>query len=79
MRGLTGDEVHLSERLTELKDGAGTHSPSLLTLREQVPELPIAVDACFISNPYATQLFLDYLQRELLDTGALGDVLGSNA
>jgi len=75
MRALQGNEAVLAERLADLKHRSGSHSPSLLTLREQLPELPIAVDACFISNPYATRLFLDYLQRELLDTGAIRDVL----
>jgi len=76
-RELSADEAVIADRLMKLKDEAGSHSPSFLTLREQIPELEIAVDACFISNPYATQLFLDYLQRELIDTGAIRDVLGS--
>ena len=75
IREFSGDEVGLADRLAAMKDDAGSHSPSLLTLREQMPDLAISVDACFISNPYATQLFLEYLQRELLDTGAIRDVL----
>jgi|SRR4051794_5238944 histidinol-phosphate/aromatic aminotransferase/cobyric acid decarboxylase-like protein len=75
IREFTPEEALIADRLTELKAEAGSHSPSLLTLREQLPELEISVDACFISNPYATQLFLEYLQRELLDTGAIRDVL----
>src|SRR3954470_18660673 len=75
IRSFTAPEAALAEQLAELKAESGSHSPSLLTLREKLPELEIAVDACFISNPYATQLFLDYLQRELLDTGAIRDVL----
>ena len=75
IRPLEGEEAVVAARLAELKDQAGSHSPSLLTLREQLPELEVAVDACFISNPYATQLFLEYLQRELLATGAIRDVL----
>ena len=75
LREFNGDEAVIADQLTKLKDEAGSHSPSLLTLREQLPELDIQVDACFISNPYATQLFLDHLQRELIDTGAIRDVL----
>src|SRR4051795_4065806 len=75
IRSFTGPEAALAARLAELKAESGSHSPSLLTLREKLPELEIAVDACFISNPYATQLFLDYLERELLATGAIRDVL----
>jgi len=75
LRDFTATEAVFADRLTKLKDEAGSHSPSLLTLREQLPDLQIDVDACFISNPYATQLFLDHLQRELIDTGAIRDVL----
>ena len=75
IRAFTPDEAVIADRLAAMKAEAGSHSPSLLTLREQVPDLEVAVDACFISNPYATQLFLDYLQRELLDTGLIRDVL----
>jgi histidinol-phosphate/aromatic aminotransferase/cobyric acid decarboxylase-like protein len=71
----TPEQAVVAEHLAKLKEEAGSHSPSLLTLREQMPDLAIEVDACFISNPYATQLFLDHLQRELIDTGAIRDVL----
>lgn len=71
----TPEQAAVAEQLAKLKSEAGSHSPSLLTLREEMPELSIEVDACFISNPYATQLFLDHLQRELIDTGAIRDVL----
>ncbi len=75
IRSFTTDEAAVADQLAKLKAAAGAHSPSLLTLREQLPDLDIAVDACFISNPYATQLFLDHLQRELIDTGTIRDVL----
>jgi histidinol-phosphate/aromatic aminotransferase/cobyric acid decarboxylase-like protein len=75
LRSFTAEEAVIADQLAKLKEEAGSHSPSLLTLREQLPDLDISVDACFISNPYATQLFLDHLQRELIDTGAIRDVL----
>lgn len=75
VRPFTAEEAVVADQLAKLKEEAGSHSPSLLTLREQLPDLEISVDACFISNPYATQLFLDHLQRELIDTGAIRDVL----
>ena len=40
-----------------------------------IPELRLRVDACFLSNPYATDLFLDYLQREVVRTGKLRRLL----
>lgn len=75
LRAFTDQEAPLAAQLVALKAAAGSHSPSLLTIREELPDLEITVDACFISNPYATQLFLDYLKAELLDTGAIRDVL----
>lgn len=75
MRKFTDAEAEFADKLVALKAESGSHSPSLLTLREELPDLEINVDACFISNPYATQLFLDYFKAELLDTGAIRDVL----
>jgi len=40
-----------------------------------IPELRLRVDACFLSNPYATDLFLDYLHREVIRTGKLRRLL----
>ena len=51
----------LAERIKRLKREAGSHSPSAWTLAKLIPELRMKVDACFLSNPYATELFLDVL------------------
>ena len=40
-----------------------------------IPELRLRVDACFLSNPYATDLFLEYLHREVIRTGKLRKLL----
>lgn len=50
---------------------SGTHSPSIETVLKQLPHVKIEVDACFLSNPYATDLFLEHLQRDLIDTKLL--------
>lgn len=68
-------ETELANRLKLLKDQAGTHSPSIFTLVEKIPDISIRTDACFLSNPYATDLFLEYLKKELIDTGRMRDVL----
>lgn len=65
----------LITQLRLLKEEAGSHSPSIFTIKEAIPSLKVKVDACFLSNPYATDLFLDYFKRELLDTGGLRDLL----
>jgi len=59
----------------KLKKDSGTHSPSIATLLEALPEVKIEVDACFLSNPYATELFLKYLDQDLIRTNKLRDVL----
>ena len=56
----------LIERIKRLKKEAGTHSPSAWTLAQRIPELRLKVDACFLSNPYATKLFMMHFQREVI-------------
>jgi histidinol-phosphate/aromatic aminotransferase/cobyric acid decarboxylase-like protein len=59
-------ELALVERIKRLKKEAGSHSPSAWTLAKLIPELRLKVDACFLSNPYATKLFLMHFQREVI-------------
>jgi histidinol-phosphate/aromatic aminotransferase/cobyric acid decarboxylase-like protein len=73
---LTPEEALVSSRIRKLKEQAGSHSPSIISLNEQIPELNIQIDACFLSNPYATDVFLVYLKNELLSNDLkLRDVL----
>jgi histidinol-phosphate/aromatic aminotransferase/cobyric acid decarboxylase-like protein len=65
----------LKEKLIALKKNSGSHSPSITSIKVELPELEIKVDACFLSNPYATELFLSYFKTELLDTGEINRVL----
>lgn len=50
----------IKKKIQALKILSGTHSPSINTLLGEIPELKIKIDACFLSNPYATDLFMDY-------------------
>ena len=59
-------ELALVERIKRLKKEAGSHSPSAWTLAKLIPELRLKVDACFLSNPYATKLFLMHFHREVI-------------
>lgn len=68
-------ERELAGRLAALKGESGSHSPSLATIEERIPELTIRVDACFLSNPYATDLFVERMTSDLVDTGKLRKVL----
>lgn len=73
--GPSAREAALIERLRRLKQEAGSHSPSAPTIAQAIPELRVRVDACFLSNPYATELFLDHLHREVIRPGKLRKVL----
>lgn len=68
-------EQEIRDRMISLKKSAGTHSPSIHTLTQLIPELSIKVDACFLSNPYATELYMDYFKRQILDKDKLRDLL----
>ncbi len=75
MLTFTTDEKALSKKISELKEQAGSHSPSIFTYKQKLPELNIKVDACFLSNPYATELFLEYFNEEILKTDKIRDLL----
>ncbi len=65
----------IAEKIQKLKNESGTHSPSIDTILQECPELKIEVDACFLSNPYATDLFMKFLHKDLIDNNKLRDVL----
>ncbi len=69
------DKELLKKKIAELKKNSGSHSPSVLTILEEIPQIKISVDACFLSNPYATDLFIKYLNNDLIKTGRIRDVL----
>lgn len=62
-------------KIKALKNESGTHSPSIDTILHECPEIKIDVDACFLSNPYATDLFMKFLHEDLIDNNKLRDVL----
>lgn len=66
IKGLTNEQAAMVQHIKLLKQQAGSHSPSLFTIKEQLPSLKMDIDACFLSNPYATDLFLEYFKKELL-------------
>ncbi len=65
----------IKEKFENLKSKSGSHSPSINSILKEIPEIQIEVDACFLSNPYATQLFLDYFKNDLIKTGKIDRVL----
>lgn len=75
MHSLSMQEKKLAEGLQELSDQAGSHSPSIHTIAEKLPDLNIEIDACFLSNPHATDLFTREMRNDLIKTGDLRKVL----
>ncbi|OQY54166.1 MAG: hypothetical protein DRR08_25385 [Candidatus Parabeggiatoa sp. nov. 2] len=71
----TNQEKNIAQQIKRLKEEAGSHSLSIYTIAEKLPQLNITVDACFLSNPYATELFFQYFTEELIDTGKIKGVL----
>jgi histidinol-phosphate/aromatic aminotransferase/cobyric acid decarboxylase-like protein len=71
----TPKEEEIRNKMITLKKDAGSHSPSIHTLTQLIPGLKIKVDACFLSNPYATELYMDYFKREIIDQNKLRDLL----
>jgi len=65
----------LKTKIKEVKGNSGTHSPSIDTLLSQFSDFKINIDACFLSNPYATELFLNYLDNDLIKTNQLKNIL----
>ena len=61
----------IADVILELKTLSGTHSPSIETVLKQLPDVKIEIDACFLSNPYATDLFLEHLNKDLIQTNLL--------
>lgn len=62
-------------KIAALKKDSGSHSPSIATMLREIPELKIKVDACFLSNPYATEHFINHLQTDLIDNHKIREVL----
>lgn len=60
---LTEKEETFYQKFLSLKNEAGSHSPSIFKLLKEFPEVSIKVDACFLCNPYAFDLFYNKLEK----------------
>ncbi|WP_396157209.1 pyridoxal phosphate-dependent aminotransferase [Flavobacterium sp.] len=77
MINLSQQENQFLNKFNELKTLSGSHSPSIVTLMEEIGSNPIEVDACFLSNPYATELFIEFFEKELVATKKLHNIIES--
>ena len=63
---ISTQERALMENLERLSLNSGSHSPSLATMQQSLPEIQVDIDACFLSNPLATELFWSYFNADVL-------------
>lgn len=64
---ISPEEQRLMDRFGELSSGSGSHSPSLVTMRQNLPEISVDIDACYLSNPLATDLFWSHFNSDSLN------------
>lgn len=71
----TSSNEELYRKLYELKKQNGTHSPSINTIIEYIPDIQCNIDACFLSNPYATDLFMRKFIEDLITPNKIRNYL----
>jgi len=64
---LSPQESEFYEKFLELKKQSGNHSPSIFKLLKCFSEVTIKVDACFLCNPYAFEIFYNELLKKDLE------------
>jgi|TARA_B110000263_G_scaffold212506_1_gene195986 histidinol-phosphate/aromatic aminotransferase/cobyric acid decarboxylase-like protein len=63
---ISPEERSILGQLEELSARSGSHSPSLGTMQKAIPEIAVDIDACYLSNPLATDLFWSYFNADVL-------------
>ena len=63
---VSSKEHELLDQLEELSARSGSHSPSLGSIQKAIPEIAVDIDACYLSNPLATDLFWSYFNADVL-------------
>jgi threonine-phosphate decarboxylase len=59
---LNEEEQRFYEKFLKIKTESGSHSPSIHRLLREFPEIKMRVDACFLCNPYAYDIFMKRLE-----------------
>lgn len=73
---LNSNEKQILADFNFLKSKSGSHSPSIISLMESDNGTNrVKVDACFLSNPYATELFIEFFENELVATKKLHHII----
>ena len=63
---ISPNEREILSKIEQLSAKSGSHSPSLATIQLTIPEIEVDIDACYLSNPLATDLFWSHFNADLL-------------
>jgi histidinol-phosphate/aromatic aminotransferase/cobyric acid decarboxylase-like protein len=63
---ISPEEHDTLARLEQLSARSGSHSPSIGTMQQAIPEINVDIDACYLSNPLATDLFWTHFNADIL-------------
>jgi len=67
----------VKKKYLALKQSSGSHSPSAGALQRAIPEIDLKIDCCYLSNPYATQVFMTRLKADFADEKWLHGIIES--
>jgi len=65
------------KKYLQLKKTSGSHSPSAGTLAREIPEIDLKIDCCYLSNPYATEVFMTRLKSDFANEKWLHGIIES--
>ena len=55
----------IKEKYQLIKKKCGSHSPGASIIEKEIPEIKLTIDCCFLSNPYATEIFEKRLKADI--------------
>ena len=55
----------IKEKYQIIKKKCGSHSPGAFIIEKEIPEVKLTIDCCFLSNPYATEIFEKRLKEAI--------------
>ena len=69
IRKLSDIDSNLLQKIKEkyqlIKKKSGSHSPGAYIIEKEIPEIKLSIDCCFLSNPYATEIFEKKLKESI--------------
>jgi len=47
----------IKDKYQLIKKKCGSHSPGAYIIEKEIPEIKLTIECCFLSNPYAKEIF----------------------